>query len=88
MNLLIVNYDLTDPANEDAVLKYIKSRTEWAVICDSCYVIWTASNAIEVRDALRKSAKDKIVCFVCIATLPWSSYGVPKKATDLLRKHL
>lgn len=88
MNLLIVTYDLSDPSHEEAVLKYIKARTDWAKLCNSSYLIWTNKDPSTVRDDLSRITENSIVSFICPASKPWASYGIPKKASNLLREHL
>ena len=85
--LLLITYDLHDPAYEDDVLGYIKGHKEWDELCGSSYIIVTDKDPSSVRDELKEAAEDEITCFVCPAKAPWASRGLSKSAKSLLRKY-
>lgn len=79
MKLLIITYDLVNPAqNLEVLVKKIKTFGSWARLGGSAYLIFTASDVVPVRDKLKEvlSSQDKLFVGTCPVPAAWA--GLPE----------
>ncbi len=87
-NLYMICYDLNAP-NQNYNLLYdaIRSYGAWWHHLDSLWIIKTQSTATEIRDNLRQFIDSNDSLLVTHFGSSWASAGMPKKATEWLRKN-
>jgi hypothetical protein len=89
LNVYIIGYDLNRPGQDYAdLIGAIKDLGGWWHYLDSTWLLATDTSAAAIRDTLKEHVDAGDELLVARLQGEWASCGLPKDATDWIRKHL